>query len=78
MDPPADQVADERRKIRSAAAVQEALEPPPSSRYRSMARDRHMADRLLTVRQRGDMVAVVGAGHFDPLSEALGSSDDSR
>lgn len=65
-DPPAEQAADERRQIRTAVSVMDAFETP-SSRSRSESRERHMADRLATVRTRGDVVAVVGAGHFDPL-----------
>lgn len=75
-DPPAERAADERREIRSAVAVQDSLEPPPPSRYRSRTRERHMADRLSTVRQRGDVVAVVGAGHFTRLSDAFGPAAD--
>ncbi|PSP66935.1 hypothetical protein BRC70_08630 [Halobacteriales archaeon QH_6_68_27] len=65
-DPPAEQAADERRQIRTAVSVMDAFETP-SSRSRSESRERHMADRLASVRMRGDVVAVVGAGHFDPL-----------
>jgi hypothetical protein len=65
-DPPAEQAADERRQIRTAVSVMDAFETP-SSRSRSESRERHMADRLASVRTRGDVVAVVGAGHFDPL-----------
>jgi pheromone shutdown protein TraB len=32
-----------------------------------------MADRLATLRESGDVVAVVGAGHFDPLCERVGT-----
>ena len=38
-------------------------------RERAESRGRHMADRLATARARGDVVAVVGAGHFDPLCD---------
>lgn len=69
-DPPAEQAADERRQIRTAASVMDAFETP-SSRSRAESRERHMADRLANVRTRGDVVAVVGAGHFDPLCDHL-------
>jgi len=70
-DPAAEQAADERRQIRTARAVMDAFETSPTSRYRSESRERHMADRLEAVRTRGDVVAVVGAGHFDPLCAHL-------
>lgn len=75
-DPADERAADERSVLRSAVAVDDAFEPPPSSRYCSESRERHMADRLAVARTRGDVVAVVGASHFDPLSAALGPGDD--
>jgi len=73
MDSPSEWDTDERQQIRSAAAVRSAFQAPPSSQYRSASRERHMADRLSAVRERGNVVAVVGAGHFDSLSEKLES-----
>jgi pheromone shutdown protein TraB len=72
-DPANEQAADERRQIRAASAVMDAFETSPSSRYRAESRERHMADRLATLRESGDVVAVVGAGHFDPLCERVGT-----
>lgn len=69
--PASEQAADERRQIRAATAVMDAFETSPSSRYRAESRERHMVDRLVTLRNRGDVVAVVGAGHFDPICERL-------
>jgi hypothetical protein len=74
-DPHSEQVADERAVIQSAVSIRRALETSSSSRHRSEAREAHMAERLSTARERGDVVAVVGAGHFDPLADALASSD---
>jgi len=76
MDSPDERVTDERHKIRSTIAVLDAFEPPASSQYRSSTRERHMSDRLSEVRQRGNVVAVVGAGHFAPLRAALGPSEN--
>jgi len=75
-DLPDRQAADEQRQIRTATAVLDALESSPSSRYRSESRERYMADRLETLRQRGDVVAVVGAGHFDTLCRYVDSPGD--
>lgn len=74
VDPPGERDADESREIQSAITVRETLEPPPSVRYCSGTRERYMADRLSTVRERGEVVAIVGAGHFSPLSEELDSA----
>ena len=70
-DPPRRQVDDENRQIRTATAVLDAFERPPASRVRSETREAHMADRLRDLRSRGDIVAVVGLGHFDPLRDRL-------
>ncbi len=70
-DPPREQVADENRQIRTATAVLDALESPPASRVRSETREAHMADRLQTLRTRGDVVAVVGLGHFESIRDRL-------
>ncbi|WP_123538522.1 hypothetical protein [Halosimplex salinum] len=70
-DPPARQAADEDRQIDAATAVLDAFESPPASRLRSETREAHMADRIRDLRRRGDVVAVVGLGHFDPLCERL-------
>jgi hypothetical protein len=74
-DSPAEQAADERRQVRTATAVMESLEPSPSSRCRAQARERHMADRLDDLRAQGDIVAVLGAAHVDPVVEQLRELD---
>ena len=73
-DPPAQQAADERSQIRRANSVLAALESTPASKYRSAVRERHMAERLGDHRRRGDVVAVVGVGHFDPIVDYLGAA----
>ena len=77
-DPPERQASDERRQIREANAVLDAFEPSAVSRCRSAARERYMADRLSTLRERGDVVAVVGVGHLDAVRAHLeaAASDD--
>ena len=70
-DSPRRQVANENKQIRTATAVLDAFERRPASRVRSETREAHMADRLRDLRSRGDVVAVVGLGHFDPLCNRL-------
>ncbi|WP_415383571.1 hypothetical protein [Halosimplex sp. TS25] len=70
-DPPRQQADDEGRQIRTATAVLDALESPPASRVRSETREAHMADRLRDLCARGDVVAVVGLGHFEPIRDRL-------
>ncbi|WP_459190703.1 TraB/GumN family protein [Halosimplex sp. J119] len=70
-DSPQRQVEDENRQIRTATAVLDALESPPASRLRSETREAHMADRLRDLRARGDVVAVIGLGHFEPIRDRL-------
>lgn len=65
------QATDERRQIRRARGVLNALEPPRAVRFRDTAREAHMADLLGRLRRTGDVVAVVGHGHLDPLTERL-------
>lgn len=72
-DPADVQATDERRQIRTATAVVDAFETSPSSRYRTVSRESHMADRIEALRERGDVVAVVGAGHFESLCERVAS-----
>jgi hypothetical protein len=66
-DDPKRQAADERAQIRRARTVMNALEPADSDRFRKVAREAHMADRLSALRREGTVAAVVGIGHFDPL-----------
>ncbi|MFB6141582.1 MAG: hypothetical protein ABEJ26_14250 [Halosimplex sp.] len=70
-DAPDEQAASEARQIRTATAVLDAFEKPPASRLRSETREAHMAGRLRDLRTRGNVVAVVGLGHFDPLLDRL-------
>ncbi|WP_436912336.1 hypothetical protein [Halosimplex marinum] len=70
-DPPERQAEDERRQAGAATAVLDAFEKPPASRIRSETREAHMADRIRDLRREGEVVAVVGLGHFDPLVERL-------
>ena len=70
-DDPERQAEDERVQIRRARAVMDAFVPSPATRVRDTARERHMARRLESLRLWGDVVAVVGHGHLDPLVDRL-------
>ncbi|QIO21833.1 hypothetical protein [Haloarcula sp. JP-L23] len=65
------QAADERALMETAEAMRSAFDPPPAADVRTTARERHMADRLTTLRARGDVVAVVGQGHVDAVAAHL-------
>lgn len=66
-DDPARQAADERSQIRRARAVLNAFGKSAPVELRDETREAHMADRLASLRRRGDVVGVVGVDHLDPL-----------
>jgi pheromone shutdown protein TraB len=70
-DDPARQAADEREHIERTHSVLAVLTPPRAVRFRDETREAHMAERLAALRGAGDVVAVVGHGHLDPLAERL-------
>lgn len=70
-DDPEAQAADEAEHIERTHSVLNALSPPHAIRFRDETREAHMAERLVALRARGDVVAVVGHGHLDPLVERL-------
>lgn len=72
-DAPERQAADERRHVRRATSVMSALQTAPASRCCDEAREAHMAARLADLREEGDVLAVVGIGHLDAVSERLAS-----
>jgi pheromone shutdown protein TraB len=71
-DPPERQAADERSQLTRSLTLLRCADPPEPIRLRDDVRDRCMADRLDDLRADGDVVAVVGRGHLDPLAERLG------
>lgn len=73
-DPPVVQAEDERRQARRAVSVLSALSSPTHATYREALREEHMADRVTALRDRGDVVAVVGYGHLDAVAERLASA----
>jgi len=71
-DDPTVQAADEMRQIQRAQAVMNALEPPRAAHVRDVTRDEHMAARLMSLSKDAEsIVAVVGHGHLDALTDRL-------
>lgn len=70
-DDPAEQAADERDHVRRAQFVLQAFGSSQSGELRDAAREAHMADRLAALRTEGDVVAVVGIDHLDPIVDAV-------
>ncbi|WP_313695071.1 hypothetical protein [Halorarum halobium] len=70
-DAPEVQADDERTQIRRSQAMLNAFGSCRASRacdLRNETREEHMAARLADLRDEGDVVAVVGIDHLDPLS----------
>ncbi|MBV0924089.1 hypothetical protein KTS45_07710 [Halomicroarcula limicola] len=70
-DEPDRQATDERERIRAANSMLSAFEPPTAAAVRTAARERHMAERLASLRTAGDVVAVVGMAHLEGVRECL-------
>jgi len=70
-DAPERQAEDEQQRIHTAQSMLQAFTPPPATAINRNARERHMADRLATLRGRGDVVAVVGMAHLDAVASRL-------
>ncbi|WP_336001145.1 hypothetical protein [Halorientalis halophila] len=70
-DPPATQADDERSQLSRSLTLLRCADPPEPIRLRDDVRDECMASRLDDLRTEGDVVAVVGRGHLDPLAERL-------
>ncbi|WP_247730238.1 hypothetical protein [Halovivax limisalsi] len=69
-DPPDRQADHERGHVAGVRALLRATEGE-SKRYRDETREACMIDRLRSLRRDGDVVAVVGVGHLDPIEDAL-------
>lgn len=70
-DEPGRQAADERTQVRRATSVTRVFGKSTSAHIRDETRETHMADQLRDLRRRGTVVAVVGMGHLESLSEHL-------
>jgi len=77
-DHPDAQVADEKRQIRAAVAVQNAFQGTRSSQCRAATREQYMVEQLSSARTRGNVVAIIGAGHFDPITDRLSAPHPSE
>ncbi len=72
-DTPAAQAKDERRQVHRARSILDALESRPAPELRDSTREAYMADNLDRLRHEGDVVAVVGQDHLDPIAARLES-----
>lgn len=74
-DDPADQADDERAHVRRARFALRAFGASDSGELRDAVRESHMADRIHDLRARGDVVAVLGIDHLDPVADAVTDLD---
>lgn len=70
-DAPESQAENERRQVRKAQFILQAFGSSRAGNLRDATREEHMADRLSSLRRDGDVVAVVGIDHLDPLVALL-------
>lgn len=74
-DDPLEQAIDERDHVRRAQCVLQAFGSSEAGELRDAAREEHMADRVDDLRREGDVVAVVGIDHLDPVVDSLAAPD---
>ncbi|WP_211694226.1 hypothetical protein [Natronomonas salina] len=74
-DAPESQAENERRQVRKAQFILQAFGSSRVGNLRDATREEHMAARLSRLRRDGDVVAVVGIDHLDPLVELLDQDD---
>ncbi len=75
-DSPEEQALDEHKQVRRSRSFMNAFRTADRSRATHLedaAREADMATRLSALRERGDVVAVVGIDHLDSLVERLDS-----
>ena len=73
-DRPEKQALDEREQVRRSRSFIEAFQSAGrfrASRLEDTVREAEMASRLTELRERGEVVAVVGIVHLEPLIERL-------
>ena len=78
LDDPAAQAAHEAAHLDRHEAFVGAVETPPVTRFIDGTREATMADRIGTLRRDGDVVAVVGFGHLDPLAERIADRSEGQ
>jgi len=70
-DPPAEQARDERRQASRSRSLLAAADLPPAVERLDALRESAMASRLAALRDDGDVVAVIGRSHLDPVRKRL-------
>ena len=65
------QAADERQHLGRAQALSASLIPPTSKRIRDEVREKQMVAELASVADAGEVVAIVGRNHLDPVASEL-------
>lgn len=76
-DQPEEQALDERKQIRRSRSFMNVFGSKSTTRasqFEDATREETMAARLSELRREGDVVAVVGIDHFDPITERLEGS----
>ena len=71
IDGPSVQADDEASHLSQRRVFLDAIEAPPAIELIDAVRDATMAERLSELRRDGDVVAIVGMEHLDPLEAAL-------
>lgn len=71
LDPPALQAAHETRHLSRQQGFLRAIEIPPAMALIDANREESMATRLDGLRAAGDVIAIVGMEHLDPLADRL-------
>lgn len=71
LDAPEIQADDEADHIAQRQAFLRAIDPPLPLRFVDAAREASMITRLRQLRTDGDVVAIVGIEHVDPICDAL-------
>ena len=70
-DPPAAQARDEREQARRSRSLLRAFDPPRPVKLRDDTREECMAERLESLRSRGETVAIVGLDHLESVAATL-------
>ena len=70
-DSPAVQAERERAHVSRCMALSQAIETPPAVGLTDETREACMASRLDSLRERGDVVAIVGIAHLEPIADRL-------
>lgn len=65
------QASDERRQMHRARSLSNSLGAPNRIHLRDAAREQHMVKELSRYVKDGDVVAVVGCDHLEPIATAL-------